>query len=157
MDRGLTFFTLALLLIWLVFDDLFGEKKFLSKLAKAMTPNLSFPDPVRDMVDKTIDDTKENVKKDVSDTKKDTSNAIKDTKKSFDDFINGGFQKEMKKDTKDFMDWAKDFTKPDKMKKRADNDFQDIWDELAKSLEDTKKSANDMWDDVTSSVKGWFK
>ncbi|PED82318.1 hypothetical protein CON65_12605 [Bacillus pseudomycoides] len=40
MDKGLTFLTLALALLWLVFDDLFGEKKFLSKVATALTPNL---------------------------------------------------------------------------------------------------------------------
>lgn len=157
MDRGLTFFTLALLLIWLVFDDLFGNKKYLSKLAGAMTPNLSLPDPVRDMVDKTVEDTKENVKKDVADTKKDTKDAINDTKKSWDDFINGGFEKEMKKDAKDFKDWMKDLPNPDKMKEKTNKDFKDIWDEINKSIEDTKKSANDMWNDVTSSVKGWFK
>ncbi|AGT13374.1 putative DNA delivery protein [Bacillus phage Wip1] len=157
MDRGLTFFTLALLLIWLVFDDLFGEKKYLSKLAGAMTPNLSLPDPARDAVDKVVEDTKENAKKDVTDIKKDTKDAVKDTKKSFDDFINGGFEKEMKKDVNDFKDWTKDLPNPDKMKEKANNDFKAIWDEVSKALEDTKKSANDMWDDVTSSVKGWFK
>ncbi|HDR7311503.1 TPA: hypothetical protein QCX08_004011 [Bacillus cytotoxicus] len=157
MDRGLTFFTLALLLIWLVFDDLFGEKKYLSKLAGAMTPNLSLPDPARDMVDKAVEDTKENAKKDVKDIKKDTKDAVKDTKKSFDDFINGGFEKEMKKDFEDFKNWGKDLPNPDKMKEKVNNDFKSIWDEVSKALEDTKKSANDMWDDVTSSVKGWFK
>ncbi|QWG70199.1 hypothetical protein EXW32_27815 (plasmid) [Bacillus mycoides] len=155
MDRGLTFFTLALLLIWLVFDDLFGEKKFLSKLAQAMTPNLS-ADPVRDLMDKTVEDTKENVKKDVTDTKKETKKAVDDTKKSFDDFINGGFEKEMKKDVNDFKDWTKDLGDGGKMKEKVNNDFKSIWDEIQKSLEDTKKSANDLWDDVTSSVKGWF-
>lgn len=150
--KGLTFLTLSLLFLWLVFDDFVGKKR-LSKLAQMMTPDLSMPDPIRDKVDKVIDDTKENVKKDTQDIKKDTKNAVKDTKKSFDDLLTG---KEIKKDWYDFTDWW-DKLGVDKVKKDAAKDVENVWDEIGKAVNDTKKSAGDMWDDVTSSVKGWFK
>lgn len=56
MDKGLTFLTLALGLVWLVFDDLFGEKKFLSKIANALTPG--FPAIGGAIVDGVVDGVK---------------------------------------------------------------------------------------------------
>lgn len=56
MDKGLTFLTLALGLVWLVFDDLFGEKKFLSKIASALTPG--FPSLGEAVVNGVVDGVK---------------------------------------------------------------------------------------------------
>lgn len=44
MDKGLTFLTLSLVFLWLVFDDFVGKKR-LSNLATMMTPDLSLPVP----------------------------------------------------------------------------------------------------------------
>jgi len=42
MDKGLMFLTLALVFLWLVFDDFVGKKR-LSSLAQSLTPDLSLP------------------------------------------------------------------------------------------------------------------
>jgi len=47
MDRGLFFLLMSLVLFYLVLDDLFGNKKYISKMVSAMIP--SFPS-LNDMV-----------------------------------------------------------------------------------------------------------
>lgn len=135
MDRGLTFFTLALLLIWLVFDDLFGEKKFLSKLAQAMTPNLP---SLGDMGQAVVDTATESVKETTKDTR--------DAQKKADDKVNDGlFDKVIKNEKdpkkKDTLEKLKEAEK----KRKETGAFKD------------KGSWGYSWEDLFSDIKGWFK
>lgn len=133
MDRGLTFFTLALLLIWLVFDDLFGEKKFLSKLAQAMTPNLP---SLGDMGQAVVDTATESVKETTKDTR--------DAQKKADDKIKDSlFDPPIKVDekTKDTLDKLKEAEK----KRKETGTYKD------------KGSWGYSWEDLFNDMKGWFK
>ncbi|MGG1343874.1 hypothetical protein ABE244_25620 [Bacillus toyonensis] len=64
MDKGLTFLTLSLVFLWLVFDDFVGKKR-LSNLATMMTPDLSVPIPfekeLKEAQQKGIEKSKEQV------------------------------------------------------------------------------------------------
>ncbi|MGE2624073.1 hypothetical protein ACQH8C_23245 [Escherichia coli] len=135
MDRGLTFFTLALLLIWLVFDDLFGEKKYLSKLAQAMTPNLP---SIGDMGQAVVDGATESVKE----TAKDTRKAQKDADKKLDDIM----WDPVIKNEKD----------PEKKKK-----LEDMKDRFTKKSSESaykdKGSIGYSWEDLFNDIAGWFK
>ncbi|MED1170187.1 cytoplasmic protein, partial [Bacillus paranthracis] len=73
--KGLTFLTLSLLFLWLVFDDFVGKKR-LSKLAQMMTPDLSMPSP-GEVAEKVVDGAKESVKE----TTKNTREAQKEADK----------------------------------------------------------------------------
>ncbi|MES5883188.1 cytoplasmic protein [Bacillus cereus group sp. MG21] len=133
MDRGLTFFTLALLLIWLVFDDLFGEKKFLSKLAQAMTPNLP---TLGDIGTAVVDGTVESVKE----TTKDTREAQKEADKKVKDTILDPPIK-VDKGTKDTLEKIKENEK----KREEIGAYKD------------KGWLNYSWEDLVDDIKGWFK
>lgn len=135
MDRGLTFFTLALLLIWLVFDDLFGEKKFLSKLAQAMTPNLP---SLGDMGQAVVDTATESVKETAKDTR--------EAQKKADDIVNDTVFDKVIKNEKD----------PKKKEK-----LEDLKDKLTKPKDVSpykdKGSWGYSWEDLFNDIKGWFK
>lgn len=133
MDRGLTFFTLALLLIWLVFDDLFGEKKYLSKLAGAMTPNLpSLGDMGQAVVDTATESVKETTK-DTRDAQKKADDKVKDT------LLDPPIKVDPK--TKDTLDKLKEAEK----KRKETGTYKD------------KGSWGYSWEDLFNDMKGWFK
>lgn len=135
MDRGLTFFTLALLLIWLVFDDLFGEKKYLSKLAQAMTPNLP---SIGDMGQAVVDGATNSVKE----TAKDTRDAQKEADKTINDAM---FDKVIKNE--------KDPKKKEKL--------EDMKDKFTKKSNESafkdKGAIGYSWEDLFNDIAGWFK
>lgn len=133
MDRGLTFFTLALLLIWLVFDDLFGEKKYLSKLAQAMTPNLP---TLGEMGQAVVDGTVESVKETTTDTRKaqkEADNKVKDS------ILNPPIK--VDKGTQGVLDKIKENEK----KREEVGAYKD------------KGSIGYSWEDLFNDIKGWFK
>lgn len=133
MDRGLTFFTLALLLIWLVFDDLFGEKKYLSKLAQAMTPNLpTLGDMGQAVVDGTVESVKETAK-DTRESQKEADNKVKDT------ILNPPIK--VDKDTQNVLDKIKENEK----KREQVGAYKD------------KGAIGYSWEDLFNDIKGWFK
>ncbi|WP_260851098.1 MULTISPECIES: cytoplasmic protein [Bacillus] len=135
MDRGLTFFTLALLLVWLVFDDLFGEKKYLSKLAQAMTPNLP---TLGDMGQAVFDTATDSVKKTVTDTRK----AQKEADKKAGDII----WDPLIKNEKDPKKKEKLEEIKDKLNKKKDvSPYKD------------KGTWGYSWEDLFNDIAGWFK
>ncbi|MEK5046149.1 cytoplasmic protein [Bacillus sp. FSL L8-0637] len=135
MDRGLTFFTLALLLIWLVFDDLFGEKKYLSKLAQAMTPNLP---TLGDMGQAVVDGATNSVKETAKDTR--------DAQKKADDIVNDTVFDKVIKNEKDPKKKEKLEEMKDRLNKKSDvSPYKD------------KGSIGYSWEDLFKDIAGWFK
>ncbi|MCY8915039.1 hypothetical protein [Bacillus atrophaeus] len=71
MEKGLLFFTLSLVAIWIILDDFYGGKH-LSKMAKNMTPDINTPvdsliETTGDVWDKAVDkagEVKDKVSKD---------------------------------------------------------------------------------------------
>jgi hypothetical protein len=63
MEKGLLFFTLAVICLWLLLDDFFGDKR-VSKLAMSVTPDVRTPiDDVKQKIEKVKEHTDEVHKK----------------------------------------------------------------------------------------------
>ncbi|MCQ6337871.1 MULTISPECIES: cytoplasmic protein [Bacillus cereus group] len=138
--KGLTFLTLSLLFLWLVFDDFVGKKR-LSKLAQMMTPDLSMPS-AGEVAEKVVDGAKESVKE----TTKNTREAQKEADKKAGEIL---FEKPAKnaKDpkTKEVLERLSEQSK----KRAQTNAYKDKgW--LGYSWED-------LFEDTWGTVKGWFK
>lgn len=75
MEKGLLFFTLSILCLWLLLDEFFGNRR-ISKVALTLTPELKIPffEPM------TTDDMRESIEEsdNITDSGKDTMNKIID-------------------------------------------------------------------------------
>lgn len=104
MEKGLLFFTLSMLCLWVILDDFFGSKK-LSGIAQNLTPNIKSPgEAVSEFVEGTA--TKKEMKSKENDIKKSidknknmnpkAKDALKDSVNHFYDnaefFKNGSFK-----------------------------------------------------------------
>ncbi|MCU5087555.1 cytoplasmic protein [Bacillus cereus] len=133
--KGLTFLTLSLIFLWLVFDDFVGKKR-ISKLAGMMTPDLSMPS-VGEVTDKVVEGAKESVKetaKDTRESQKKADNKLEDI--MYDPLIKN--EKDPKK--KEKLEKLKENSK----KRSETNAYKDRgW--LGYS-----------WEDLFNDIKGWF-
>lgn len=135
--KGLTFLTLSLLFLWLVFDDFVGKKR-LSKLAQMMTPDLSLPS-AGEVAEKVVDGAKESVKETVKDTR--------DAQKEADKKVTDGLLK-TPKDATDKQKETIDKLKEAEKKRKETGAWKDrgAWG----------YSWDDLWNDTWGRVKGWF-
>ncbi|HDR7881780.1 TPA: cytoplasmic protein [Bacillus cytotoxicus] len=136
--KGLTFLTLSLLFLWLVFDDFVGKKR-LSKLAQMMTPDLSLPS-AGEVAEKVVDGAKEYVKETVKDTR--------DAQKEADKKVTDGLLKTPKDATGKQKDTIEKLKEADKKRKETGAYKDKGW--LGYSWED-------LFEDTWGTVKGWFK
>ena len=61
MEKGLLFFTLSMVAVWLILDDFFGSKR-VSNMAMKMTPDINTPlDTVKEGIDKATESVKDGV------------------------------------------------------------------------------------------------
>lgn len=132
--KGLTFLTLSLLFLWLVFDDFVGKKR-ISKLAQMMTPDLNMPS-VGDVANKVADEAKESVKETVKDTR--------EAQKEADKKVTDGLLKTPKDATDKQKDTIKKLKEAEKKRKETGAYKDKGW--LGYS-----------WEDLVNDVKGWFK
>ncbi|WP_144597568.1 MULTISPECIES: cytoplasmic protein [Bacillus] len=136
--KGLTFLTLSLLFLWLVFDDFVGKKR-LSKLAQMMTPDLSLPS-AGEVAEKVVDGAKESVKETAKDTR--------EAQKKADDKVSDAIYNPkipVSDKTKDTLNKLKE---KDKERKEIGAYKDKGW--LGYSWED-------LFEDTWGTVKGWFK
>ncbi|EOQ01055.1 hypothetical protein [Bacillus cereus] len=132
--KGLTFLTLSLLFLWLVFDDFVGKKR-ISKLAQMMTPDLNMPS-VGDVANKVADEAKESVKETVKDTR--------EAQKEADKKVTDGLLKTPKDATDKQKDTINKLKEAEKKRKETGAYKDKGW--LGYS-----------WEDLVNDVKGWFK
>lgn len=135
--KGLTFLTLSLLFLWLVFDDFVGKKR-LSNLAKMMTPDINMPS-AGEIAEKVVDTATDSVKETVDDTR--------DSQKKADDKVSDVMHKPPIKTsdkTKETLDKLKE---ADKKRKEVGAYKDKGW---------LNYSWEDLWDDTWGRVKGWF-
>jgi hypothetical protein len=135
--KGLTFLTLSIIFLWLVFDDLVGKKR-LSRVAKMIAPDLNVPslgDIASDVTEKVVDGAKESVKETAKDTR--------EAQKKADDKV------------------ADVLYKPPF---KVSNKTKETLDRLHKNSTNSKKVSaykdrgwlGYSWEDLWNDVKGWF-